>query len=151
MKKKICLIASSGGHFEQILMLKKLENKFDIYFVTERTKYTEKENAVYYIKQVNRQEKIILLNLIFVFFQSLKIFIKEKPDVVISTGALCVVPTCIIAKLFRCKLIFIESFAKVTTPTLTGKMIYKFSDLFIVQWEELKEIYPRAVFLGSIY
>ena len=43
MKKnlKICLISSSGGHFEQLKMLKQLKTKYDIYIVTEKTEYKE--------------------------------------------------------------------------------------------------------------
>ena len=150
-RKKICLISSSGGHFEQLLMLEKLEKNFDIYFVTERTEYSSEKQNVYYIKQINRQENFFPFNFIIVFMQSLKIFLKEKPDIIISTGALSVIPTFLVGKLFKKKLVFIESFAKINTPTLTGKFIYKFADVFIIQWSELKKVYPDAICLGSIY
>jgi len=58
---------------------------------------------------------------------------------------------CIIAKLFRKKIIFIESFAKVNSPTLTGKLVYKFADEFYVQWYSMLNIYPKAIFKGGIY
>ena len=58
---------------------------------------------------------------------------------------------CLIGKLFKKKLIFIESFAKVNSPTLTGKLLYKFADQFYVQWEQMKEHYPNAIFKGGIY
>lgn len=150
-KKKVCLIASSGGHYEQILMLRKLENDVDVFIVTEETNYAKKDDNTYYIKQINRQEKKLLLKILLVFIESLKIFYKEKPDVIISTGALCVIPMFIIGKVTRKKLIFIESFAKVNTPTLTGKFLYKYTDIFIVQWEELLDVYPNALYMGSIY
>lgn len=151
MKKKICLIASSGGHYEQILMLERLEKYFDIYYVTEKTKYLDRREKTYYINQVNRKEKLFILRFAVIFFQSIKIFFKEKPDIIISTGALSVIPTFIIGKLFKKELIFIESFAKITSPTMTGKLIYRFADKFIVQWEDMLDIYPKAVYLGSIY
>lgn len=148
-KKKICLISSSGGHFEQLMMLKTLQNSYDIYIVTEKTRYIDDEG--YYVDQINRQEKKFFFSLIKNFFQSLKIFLKEKPDIIISTGALCVVPTFIIGKIFGKKLIFIESFAKVNSPTLTGKFLYNVVDIFIVQWKEMQKVYPKSVYLGSIY
>lgn len=151
MKKKICLIASSGGHYEQILMLKKLEQTFRVYYVTEKTKYSEVCQETYYINQVNRREKFFALKFIIIFFQSLKIFLKEKPDIIISTGALSVIPTFIIGKIFKKKLIFIESFAKINSPTMTGKFLYNIVDKFIVQWTELLIEYPNAICLGSIY
>ena len=82
---------------------------------------------------------------------SLKIFFKEKPDVVISTGVLATIPMCLICKLFKRKLIYIESFAKVTSPTLSGKLLYKYADRFYVQWESMLKIYPKAIYLGGIY
>jgi len=85
------------------------------------------------------------------FFKSLHIYIKEKPDVVITTGVLAMIPICLLAKLFRKKLIYIESFAKVTSPTQTGKLLYKYADRFYVQWESMLEIYPNAIYLGGIY
>jgi len=152
--KKICLISSSGGHFEQLLMLKKLSEKHELYIVTEKTKYTSDDKTeikTYYTKQVNRFEKMFVFKMIYNLIQSSYIFIKEKPDIIISTGALSVIPTFLIGKIFRKKLIFIESFAKTNTPTLTGKLIYQFSDVFIVQWESMKTVYPKAIYLGSIY
>ena len=61
------------------------------------------------------------------------------------------IPICILAKLFRKKLIYIESFAKVTTPTETGKFLYKYADRFYVQWDSMKKFYPNAICLGGIY
>lgn len=155
-KKKICLISSSGGHYEQLLMLKSLEEVSNLYIVTEKTKYkneyeNNENNNEYLIEQINRREKLFILKLIKVFFQSLLIYIKEKPDVIISTGALCSIPTFFIGKIFKKKLIFIESFAKTQSPTMTGKIMYRIADVFIVQWKEMKNIYPDAVYLGSIY
>lgn len=75
---------------------------------------------------------------------------KEKPDIVISTGAGVVTFFCMFAKLFGSKLIFIESAARVETPTLTARFLYPFSDLFIVQWPALLNYFPRAKFLGRL-
>lgn len=151
--KKICFIASSGGHFEQIMMLKPLMKKYDVFIVTEQTRYSINNDNVntYYLKQVNRNEKNFLFKMIVNSFKSFKIFLKEKPDVVISTGALSTIPMCLFIKLFRRKLIFIESFAKVNSPTLTGKLLYKFADQFYVQWKEMLNVYPNAIYKGGIY
>lgn len=151
MKKKICLIASSGGHFEQIIMLRELKKDFIVYVVTEDTEYSTTKDSDYVVTQLNRKELFFIYKFIKVFFKSLYIFLKEKPDMIISTGALSVIPTFIIGRIFNKKLVFIESFAKVSSPTITGKLLYKISDVFIVQWEELLDYYPNAIYLGSIY
>ncbi|WP_191976308.1 hypothetical protein [Limosilactobacillus reuteri] len=49
------------------------------------------------------------------------------------------------------KVIYIESFARITTPSLTGKILYHFADLFIVQWKELLKVYPKAKYFGGIF
>lgn len=153
VKKKLCFAASSGGHFEQILMLKPLMEKYDSFLLTEKTIYKAevKDEKMYYLHQVNRKEWKFPLEMIGNSFRSLFIFIKERPDVVITTGVLAMIPMCLLAKVFRKKLIYIESFAKVTTPNETGKLLYKFADQFYVQWPQMKEIYPNAIYLGGIY
>lgn len=151
--KKLCFAASSGGHFEQIMMLKPLMEKYDSFLLTERTNYSTeiKGEKMYFLHQVNRKEILFPLEMIGNSFKSLAIFIKERPDVVITTGALAMIPMSLLAKVFHRKLIYIESFAKVTTPTETGKLLYKYADKFYVQWPQMKEIYPDAIYLGGIY
>ena len=61
------------------------------------------------------------------------------------------IPICIYAKLFGKKIIYIESMARINSPSATGKLVYKFADLFIIQWEELRKFYPKAVYGGVIY
>lgn len=150
---KLCFAASSGGHFEQLLMLKPLMEKYDSFVITEETAYKSKTKGqkMYYMKQVNRKEKSFVPRMISNTFCSLKIYRKEKPDVVICTGVLAMIPICLIAKLHGKKLIYIESFAKVTSATMSGKLLYQFADQFYVQWPQMKEIYPNAIYLGGIY
>ena len=151
--KKICFIASTGGHLDQLMMLRPIMNKYSSFVVTEKTKYKSIKNLnkVYYLFQVNRHEIIWIFKLLLNAIISMYIFIIERPDVVISTGALATIPMCILAKIFRKKIIFIESFAKISSPTLTGKLIYKFADEFYVQWEEMINVYPKAIYKGGIY
>jgi UDP-N-acetylglucosamine:LPS N-acetylglucosamine transferase len=152
-KMKICFAASSGGHYEQLMMLKPLMDKYDSFVLTERTQYKAdvKGEKTYYLKQVNRKEKLFLFRMIANCFSSLNIYIKEKPDVIICTGVLAMIPMCLLMKVFKKKMIYIESFAKVTSPTQTGKLLYKYADQFYVQWESMKEFYPNAIYLGTIY
>lgn len=150
---KICFAASSGGHFEQLMMLKPLMDKYDSFIITERTSYKADsgKEKIYYINQVNRKERSFLWNMTVNLFKSVRIYFKEKPDAVICTGVLAMIPMCMIAKLMGKKLIYIESFAKVTTGTQTGRLMYKFADRFYVQWEQMLSVYPKAIYLGGIY
>jgi beta-1,4-N-acetylglucosaminyltransferase len=150
---KICFSASSGGHLEQLMMLYPMMKIHDSFIVTEKTKYefNSKDIKHYDVIQINRRESTFIFKLLVLFIQSYIIFFKEKPDVVISTGALATIPICLLAKIFKKKLIFIESFSKINSPTITGELMYKHADLFLVQWEELKKFYPDATYGGGIY
>ncbi|MBQ6995519.1 MAG: polysaccharide biosynthesis protein, partial [Lachnospiraceae bacterium] len=85
------------------------------------------------------------------FIESAKILKEEQPDCIISTGALATFPICVIGKAMKKKVIFIESFARVDGSSLTGKLMKKVADLYIVQWEELLQFVPDAVYGGGIF
>lgn len=152
-KIKICFAASSGGHFEQLLMLKPLMEKYESFILTEKTKYnvSSDDKKIIFLSQINRKEKTFIFKFLFNIIHSLYIYIKERPNVVICTGVLAMIPICLLTKLFGGKLIYVESFAKITSPTETGKLLYKFADQFYVQWDSMKEFYPEAICLGGIY
>lgn len=148
-KNKICLISSSGGHYEQLKMLAPLSVDNDIFWVTEGANYTS--DADYYLVQTGLKDKLFPLKMTVNVLKTLKIWLKEKPDYVITTGAMIVLPIALLAKLFGKKVIYIETFARVHGGTRSGKLMYRYADLFIVQWETLKEVYPNATYGGGIY
>lgn len=152
-KLKVCFAASSGGHYEQLMMLKPLMKKYDSFIITEKTSYAIDVEGVknYYMIQTNRKEKALLPKMAFNIINSISIYVRERPDVVICTGVLAMIPICLICKMFGKKLIYIESFAKVTSATESGKLLYRFADQFYVQWESMLDIYPKGIYLGGIY
>lgn len=150
---RVCFAASSGGHFEQLLMLKPLMEKYNSFIVTEKLDYDIKVDnlPVKYVIQINRTDKLFVPKFIINFFASFFIVLKYRPDFIISTGALAAVPLMLWTKIFRGKVIYIESFAKINTPNLSGKIVYKFADQFYIQWESLRRFYPKAINKGGIY
>ena len=150
---KIVFAASSGGHLEQLLMLKPLMEKYDSILVTEKTQYSAGNMDIksYYLKEINRKEVLFFPTLIGNSFRSLRIIIKERPTVMITTGVLAIIPMALLMKIIGGKLIYLESFAKVTSKTLSGKLLYKYADQFYVQWEEMLKLYPNAIYKGGIY
>ncbi len=153
MKKKICFVASSGGHLEEISRLKRVESSYESFLVTEKSDFEVKNfcEKKYYTYQINRRELLFLPKFLWLFIKAWRIFRKEKPDYVITTGALVAYPFCILAKWKKKKVIYIESFARVNHASLTGKLLYKHADLFIVQWEDMLEHYPKSVLGGGIF
>lgn len=148
-RKKICLISSSGGHYEQLKMLSPLEKNNDVFWITEMSDYSSK--ADYYLYQTGSKDKLFPFKMVANLFKCLRIWHKEKPDYMITTGTMIVIPMAFLTKLFNKKLIYIETFARVYDGTRTGKLMYKYADLFVIQWESLKVIYPNATYGGGIY
>ena len=150
---KVCFAASSGGHLDELMMLRPLMDRYDSFLVTEKTAYRAAAGDIrrYWLLQVNRREYSCIPRLLVNGVRSLGILLAERPDVVISTGVLATVPLCLLCKAFGRKLVFIESYAKVKTPTLTGKLLYPLADRFYVQWPEMQECYPNALYVGRIY
>ncbi|WP_181346821.1 PssD/Cps14F family polysaccharide biosynthesis glycosyltransferase [Thalassobacillus sp. CUG 92003] len=154
-QKKLLLISSIGGHLTQLLQLKPLFSQYDYHLVTEKSDITKEMKKDYPVSFLLYGARNYPIRYVFKFsynvMKSFYLFLREKPDVVVTTGVHTAVPMCYIAKLFRKKVIYIESFAKTSTPTMAGKMIYPIADLFIVQWESMQKVYPKAVYGGSIY
>lgn len=152
-KLKICFAASSGGHLEELMVLRPLMERYDSFIVTEQTKHEAagSKDRIYYLMQVNRLEKACILRLIANSFLSLKILLTKRPDIIITTGVLAIIPLCLLCKALGKKLIFIESYANVYSPTKTGRFLYWFADQFYVQWPELMAYYPKATYLGGIH
>lgn len=155
--KKVIFISSTGGHLSELLQLKPLFKEYDFHLITEKTDSTIALKDVYQgrMHYLVYGTKLHLLLYLFKFlFNTLKsflLFLKIWPDVVVTTGTHTAVPMCYIAKLFRKKLIFIETFASSETATESGKMVYPIADVFIVQWESMLEVYPKAIYGGWIY
>ncbi|HFL0987857.1 TPA: hypothetical protein ACV5OK_001885 [Enterococcus faecium] len=76
MNKKICFAASSGGHYEQLMMLKPLMEKYESFVITEQTEYSaeSKGEKTYYMRQVNRKEKFFLCTILINLFKSIIIY-----------------------------------------------------------------------------
>lgn len=153
MAKKVLFVASSGGHLEEISRLKRIAGEYDNALVTEKNEFEVRDfgNRQYFVPQINRKEILFLPKFIGLFFRALRILKKEKPEVVITTGALIAYPFCVLEKVRGGKVIYIESFARVKEPSLSGKLIHKQADLFLVQWEDMLEYFPDAVLGGGIF
>ena len=154
--KKVMFISSTGGHLNELMQLKPLFENYDYCLVTEKTKSNiSLKNKFPKVSFLVYGTKDHLFSYLFKFtyncFKSLVLFIKYRPKYIVTTGTHTAVPMCYIGKLFRSKIIFIETFANSETKTLTGKLIYPIADKFIVQWESMLKLYPKAECWGWIY
>ncbi len=148
-KPKLCLVSSSGGHWEQLQKLQPLIDKYSGFKVTEKTNF--EANANYFMIQTDMKDKLMPLKMLWNSFYTLIIWIKERPDFIITTGTMVAYPFYLLSIIFRKKFIFIETFGRANMPTIAGKKMEKHSDLFIVQWESQKKYYKKAIYGGCLY
>ena len=144
---KICVASSAGGHLTEVLQLRSAYEKFQHFYILVKrddSKWLAKKRKVYYVEDVRLNSKAFLKN----FFSSVEILKKEQPDILISTGAGGALPSILAAKFLGVKIIFIESLARVTALSLTGKFVYPIADLFLVQWPQLAK--GKAKFWGAV-
>ena len=157
MKKKVLFISSTGGHLNELMQLSPLFEKYEYRIITEKHKANENlkekyKEKLYFLPYGTRAK---LITYIFKYFylclKTIYLYFKIRPKVIVTTGTHTAGPMCYLGKIFGTKIIYIETFANRNTKTATGRLIYPIADLFIVQWKEMQEIYPKAVYGGSIY
>ena len=155
--KKVMFISSTGGHLTQLLQLKELFKEYEYVLITEKTDVTKSMKSKYnmsFFPYGSRNQKLLYPFILLInCFMSLFYLIKYNPEVIVTTGANTAAAMCCLGKIFRKKVIYIESFAKNNSPTVTGKMIYKLHayTTFVVQLENMLKYYPKAECWGWIY
>ncbi len=146
---KICLTCSAGGHLTQVRKLEKFYRKYDYFFVTffsSPIKELLRKERFHFVTDPKRNLLRFLINV----FQSLKILLRERPDVIISTGAGVAIAMCWWGRIFGKKVIFIEDWCVVEKPSFSGRLVYPIANLFIIQWVQLQKYYPKARFKGAL-
>lgn len=148
---KVCFITSSGGHLTHLIQLKEWwqdKERFWVTFEKEDSKSILKDEKKYWCYfPTNRNIKNLIKNT----FLAVKILFKEKPDLIVSTGAAPAIPFFYLGKLLGAKVIYIEVYDRIEKPTITGKLVYPISDLFVLQWEEQKKFYPKGKVLEGLF
>lgn len=156
-KRKVLFVASTGGHLNELMQLKKMFDRYDYHIITEKTKsnltlrnkYHKKVDFLVYGTKDHMFS--YPFKLIYNCFKSLYLYFKIHPDYIVTTGVHTAGPICCIGKIFGTRIIYIETFANISTKTVTGNLLYPIADKFIVQWESLKKLYPDAIYGGWIF
>lgn len=148
---KICFITSSGGHLTHLIQLKewwKDKERFWVTFNKEDSRSILKDEKKYWCYfPTNRNVKNLIKNT----FLAIKILIKERPDLIVSSGAAPAIPFFYLGKLLGAKVVYIEVYDRIDKPTITGRVVYPITDLFVLQWEEQKKFYPKGKVLGGLF
>lgn len=148
---KIAIITSKGGHLFQIIQLKSIFKNYKTIWITEKSpdsEYFLKKEKVYFAYFPDSRSIVNFFKNLFLAFKILK---KEEPKLLISSGAAVAVPFFIVGKIFfRAKTIFIEPYDFIKYPSLTGKILYNFSDFFIIQNKIQKRWYKKATLMRNL-
>jgi len=146
---KIMLIASSGGHLSQLFALKSWWQDYPRIWVTfkrpDSLALLQAEEVVWAYHPTNRN----VLNLLRNTLLAIPLLWRERPTLIISTGAGVALPFFFLGKFFGAKLVFMEVFDRVSSPSLTGRLLEPIVDKFLVQWPDQEDIYRKSEFWGS--
>lgn len=156
-KKKIILICSDGGHLAQTLELKDWFQKYDYLLVTEAAPSTlplSKTLNIQFLKSRppgKKRKGNFYITFLINFFLTARLLISHNPKVIITTGSHTAVPMCLLGKLLGKRIIWILSYARISSKAFSANLIYPIADKFIVQWPKAKNHYKKAIYLGGIY
>jgi UDP-N-acetylglucosamine:LPS N-acetylglucosamine transferase len=145
---KLCIVSSCGGHLTEVRALRIVYENYEHFYVLNDKALLPKDmtGKTYFIRHSER-DWLFFVNL----WEALRILWKERPDAILSTGAGPVVPFAIVGRfLFGTKIIFIETFTRSHSPSLTGRIMHRLAHRFYYQWDSLREVYPSGIYGGSL-
>ena len=147
---RIALVSSSGGHLAQLHQLGDWWRKHERWWVTFPTEDARSllagEDVVFAHHPTTRHAGNLLRNTAL----AVRELRRRRPDVVVSTGAGVALPFFAVARALGAKTVYLEVFDRIDLPTLTGRLCHPLSDLFLVQWERQRMLYPRARVVGPV-
>jgi UDP-N-acetylglucosamine:LPS N-acetylglucosamine transferase len=148
-KLRICLVASSGGHVSQLLKLAEGWREYETFCVTTTDVVREKlqkYGKVYIVGECNRGHP---LRVVLVLMRCINTILRERPDVVISTGAAAGCIMCLLGKLLGAEVVWVDSITNVERISLSGRIVVYLADLFFVQWPELAHRPKNVEYVGA--
>ena len=148
--ERVLLVANSGGHLLQLLALEQAFSGLDRIWVTvaraDSTSLLANEQVIFAHGPTARN----LANLIRNLRLAWRTVRDHEPDVILSTGAALAVPFFVVGRLRRKRLVYVESFTRVNSPSLSGRIVYPLTDAFFVQWRQASAWRGRVRYAGSL-
>ena len=150
---RVCLAGSGGGHVRQILDLEPAWSTHDYFFVTEDTvlgRSVATQHRTHFVPhyaagQVRMQGPLKpLWGGLRNAFRSATIMLRERPDVVVSTGAGAVFFAVLWARLLGARVVVVDSFARFDRPSLFARLAQPLAHDLVVQSAALATVWPRA-------
>lgn len=134
-KKKLLAVASGGGHWVQLLRLRPAYSHHEVTYVSTNAAYAkEVDRRLLVVTDANMTEKLRLLRM---FAEMLWLLIRERPDVIVTTGAAPGFAAIVFGRLIGSKTIWIDSIANSEELSSSGRQAGRFAHLWLTQWEHL--------------
>jgi beta-1,4-N-acetylglucosaminyltransferase len=147
LKPRICIVSSCGGHLTEVRTLRSVYDRYEHFYVlNKRVMLPEDMNDRTYFIRHSERDWLFLINL----WEAWKILRKERPTLILSSGAGPSVPFALIGLSLRIPSIFIETFARANQPSLTGRIMYLLARKFFYQWKSLSRFYPKGTYCGPL-
>ena len=156
---KLLVVLGEGGHTRQMLnLVDLLGDDVNYYYIVPRednlsTGHIKHAGPIYRLTRPRgKHAKIIssVMRTILTGVESLRVLLQVRPSAIVSAGPAIAVPVSILGKLLGVRIIFVESASRVTMLSLSGRIMYRWADLFFVQWPQLAEKLPRAIYAGRL-
>jgi beta-1,4-N-acetylglucosaminyltransferase len=164
---KIGIVCSPGGHLSQALTVMDAFAGHTVFLITQDFPHLKgfalpRFSAIYKLGLIGRYSlglKLsrrhflwfgIYLTLVANFFALLRIYRKERPDLLFSTGAEVAIPAFLAGKVFGTRLVYMESVTRTKSLSLTARVLMPFLDIVLVQWPMLCRVYRKARFMGRV-
>lgn len=143
---KVALVSSVGGHLTDLLALGDAFTGHELlWIVNDRSPVLPEGANAYVISHAERDWRVVLN-----VAEVAAIVGRERPDVMVSTGAGPAVPAALVARALGIPFIYVEPSSAVTRLTLTGRMMRRLATHFYVQWESLLSEAPWARYVGGV-
>jgi len=145
--RRLCIVSSCGGHLTEVRLLQPAFRDADVFYVlNSRVELPQDMQGRTFFVRHSERDWIFLRNL----FEAWQILRREKPDIILSTGAGPAVPFALVGRLLGIPNIFVETFTRVTKPSLTGRIMYRLANRFFYQWRDLAKFFPKGTYAGPL-
>jgi len=147
---KVALVGSSGGHLMQLYQLRPWWEKHERVWITfdtpDASSLLADEATTWAHHPTTRNVPNLLRNMRLAW----RLLQRERPDVVVSSGAAVAFPFFLLARVLGIRTVYVEVYDRIELPTMTGRLCYPITSLFLLQWREQQRFYPRGRLIGGL-
>lgn len=147
---KVMLVCSSGGHLAQLYQLRPWWQQHDRSWVTFPGAHADSLLAGETVVSAHAPTTRNIPNAVRNLRLAIGLIRSERPDVLVSDGAGVAFPFFVVGKLLGVRTVYLEVYDRISRRTMTGRLCYPLSDLFLLQWLEQSALYPRGEVIGCL-